>query len=460
MKKIILVLMQIIFINTIYASSGTTSVFDIGLCVRAQTLGGAFVAGENDTSYVFYNPACLYTLDKIELQGAYIPLLLDTKFNYMALGFPTIDFGVLGISLSRITTENILMRDLNGIETGRETHELTEIIAGWGKNFFINNFSAGFSIKIDNQKFGSLNDTAFGMNIGFFYNLLSDTDNKLNLGLNIKNIIQPDVKMLSRSDKLPRQFVAGINYERKIFNNIKAGLFIDASFSKDTDFEHNEGVELNFFNVFFLRAGNNSFNILSGGLGINILNMFYADYGVFFLDFETQHRFSFKIKIGEDFFSLRNQKEKMEMEKVERKAKEIAAKELEQMKKQMEQIKKREVKDEYFKALHYTNGLEAYNQGDLKLADIEFQTVYKLDSDYLNIKYYIDLINNLRKDKMETYDANIIKLYQQGVEKYLAGDYEGAKKEWNKILKIDPYNKLAIDNIKEVNEILRSMQRE
>ncbi len=461
MKKIILILLQIFLLNNVFSSSsGVTSVFDIGLNVKEQSLGGAYVAGENDTSSVFYNSACLYTLNKIELQGAYIPLLQDTKYNYIAAGLPTIDYGVFGISLARITTDNIITRDFNGLETGKENQELTEIIVGWGKDFFIENFLVGFNIKIDNQKIGNLNDSAFGMDAGLFYNLLIDIDNKINIGLNVKNLIQPDIKLLDNADKLPRQFITGINYKRNIFDNLKAELFFDISYSTDTDFEHREGLEVNFFNMFFLRAGNNSYNIFSLGAGICVFNMFYADYGVFFLDFETQHRFSFKIKMGDDYIVLREQKQKLEMEKIEKKAKEIAAQELKEMKKKMEDIKKKAAKDEYFKALHYTNGLEAYNQGDLKLADIELQIVYNIDSNYLNIKYYNDMIKNLKKNKGETYDKNIIKLYQQGVEKYLAGDYEGAKKEWTKILKIDPYNKLAIDNIKEVNELLRSIQKE
>ena len=35
----------------------------------------------------------------------------------------------------------------------------------------------------------------------------------------------------------------------------------------------------------------------------------------------------------------------------------------------------------------------------------------------------------------------------------------GAKREWEKILAIDPYNRLALDNLKEVNSILLSIEK-
>lgn len=457
MKKIFFVfLFFLIYIISTASSGGVTSVFDIGLGVKSQTLGTAYISAQDDSTGIYFNPAILDSLNKIEIQGAYIPLIFDTNYNYFVLGFPTVDYGGFAFSFARITTENIITRDEKGVETGKISQELNEIIAGWGKEFFVSNLSAGFNIKIDNQKIGQLNDSSVGMDIGFFYKLQNEINDKLNLGFSLKNILQPQIKLLSTEDKFPRQFRFGINYER-IFNSfLKTSLYFETVFSPEIDFEHKEGIEIGIFDIIFLRAGFNSYDIKSVGAGINIFDTLYIDYGMFLIDIETQHRFSFKLRFGESTTVAKEQKQKQEMAKIEAKAKEIVSKELENMKKQIDEIKKKAAKDEYFKALHYTNALEAYNEGNLQLAEIEFEVVYTIDNNYLNIKYYYDMVKNMIKGKPEIYDKNIIQLYQKGVEKYLAGDYEGAKDEWTKILKIDPYNKLAIDNIKEVNEILRN----
>src|SRR6056297_299815 len=102
----------------IFAAAGSTPVFDAGIGVKAQALGNAYIAGTDDSSAVFYNPSALYTLDRTEIQAAFIPLFLDTYYSYLAGGIPTANYGVFAFSAAMINTDNIQYRDSEGAPLG------------------------------------------------------------------------------------------------------------------------------------------------------------------------------------------------------------------------------------------------------------------------------------------------------------------------------------------------------
>ena len=172
MRKIALlsaVFMVVLAASGIYASSGITSVFDIGIGVKQQSLGGAYAAGTDDSSSIFYNPAGLQTLDRIEIQGAYIPLFMDTEYNYLACAYPTMDYGCFGFSFASLNTDKITLRDYTGTPLNITSQQMLEVMGGWAMDLFIKDLYAGFNIKVDSQSMSAFNDTGFGADLGFLY---------------------------------------------------------------------------------------------------------------------------------------------------------------------------------------------------------------------------------------------------------------------------------------------------
>ena len=189
------------------------------------------------------------------------------------------------------------------------------------------------------------------------------------------------------------------------------------------------------------------------------MNIGALDYGVFFSELDVEHRFSLKARFGESVLDQRDNRDKIQQEKIEQKARLLAADELKSMREKIDKMAGEAKKDEFFKALHYTKGLETYYDGDLKRAVVEFETVRQVDPNYMNTNYYIGLIRGeLGQGRDQLYSDEILKIYRAGVDKYIKEDYAGAKEEWEKILKIDPYNRLAIENLKEVNSIIRNLE--
>jgi tetratricopeptide (TPR) repeat protein len=113
--------------------------------------------------------------------------------------------------------------------------------------------------------------------------------------------------------------------------------------------------------------------------------------------------------------------------------------------------------DEAFKSERYALGLQLYADGDFEQALAEFETVARFDSGYLKVQEYIQLTKAEMRD-VTTYSPEILNLYFNGIDLFVQKKYEEAITEWNKILEIDPYNKLALRNIKEAKSRLRRLK--
>jgi tetratricopeptide (TPR) repeat protein len=335
-----------------------------------------------------------------------------------------------------------------------------EVIAGYSNMLFIPELSAGFNIKFDRQQLAGFADSGFGCDAGLYYEKPLDTDDNISAGLNIKNLIEPSLNLAGSPDNLPRQALLGVSYSRLFGKELKTSFFLDGSVPLGSEFQYNAGMELAIFRTLFIRAGYNSYEISSLGAGLDLFDSVSVDYGFFMTGIDDQHRVSLRMRFGGNMSEARQNRDANENAKIEAKAKKMAAEELEKMKKSIEDLKKDASTKEYFKALHYTKGLEAYFDSDYKRSLAEFETVRNIDDNYLNTRTYLSMLRNiLSKSKQENYSDEILKLYRSGVEKYMKQDYKGAKADWEKILKIDPYNKLATDNLKEVNSLLRDIEK-
>jgi len=113
--------------------------------------------------------------------------------------------------------------------------------------------------------------------------------------------------------------------------------------------------------------------------------------------------------------------------------------------------------DESFKSETYARGLQLLADGKYSEALTEFETVARYDPDYLKVQEYINLARGQMKD-VSTYSPQIMELYYRGVDLFVQKNYEQAIQEWERILEIDPYNKLALRNIKEAQERLRKLK--
>lgn len=128
------------------------------------------------------------------------------------------------------------------------------------------------------------------------------------------------------------------------------------------------------------------------------------------------------------------------------------------LKAERSKLKKQLTADDQFKRHHYTKGIELYEKGDYDGAITEFNSVLRFDPDYIEASEYLKKAKGAKK-KPSTYPKKIMDLYYKGIDFYVAGEYKKSVIEWKKILRIDPYNKLALRNIRDAERKIKELEK-
>lgn len=115
------------------------------------------------------------------------------------------------------------------------------------------------------------------------------------------------------------------------------------------------------------------------------------------------------------------------------------------------------VADETFKSEKYAKALELYAAGEYEDALAELEAIARFDPNYLDVQDYINKAKAATKD-VRSYPPEIMNIYYRGIDLFVQKKYEEAIAEWQKILEIDPYNQLALRNIKEAEQRLRKLR--
>jgi tetratricopeptide (TPR) repeat protein len=120
-------------------------------------------------------------------------------------------------------------------------------------------------------------------------------------------------------------------------------------------------------------------------------------------------------------------------------------------------LQSKRIVDETFKSERYARALQLYSDGEYEEALAEFEAVARFDPEYLKVQEYINRVKAELQD-VRTYSPDILTLYYNGIDLFVQKKYEEAIREWNKILDIDPYNKLARRNIREARDRLKKLK--
>ncbi len=286
MKVLIQFLIIIVFGITVRAGGFD----DLGNSARAVGMGGAFI-GLADASYtIFYNPAGLAGMNKLNLSTTYsnlYPGIQDDNLYYFTLSgmIPAGvvgDFGFGGTFLnSNLWNENTFI-----FSYARELY---------------NSFAVGGSIKLLRWSAdaapgeSALSYFGFTFDAGVHYtfdNVFEGSD--LRIGLAAHNITEPGISESGSTDsKLPMKLGLGIAYVSRTYNYALAVDVIkevdDYTIKTGAEFLGLEQEVFNLHTAFYLRAGYDAIlndsvykrNTLYGGFGIKVQGLI-IDYAYMF----------------------------------------------------------------------------------------------------------------------------------------------------------------------------------
>lgn len=274
-----------------YAANVNTGVaagnfMKLGAGVRAQSIGGAFIAIADDPYAVYWNPAGLSQLRSLELSSAYSTWISGTSYSNFAAAFPFAKstVGILYNLVSIGSMQETTVKQPAG--TGRIFNPSESSLAVAFSQRILPGLSVGMALKTLSQNIDSANANGFGADFGAMWRWEDYI-----LGFSARNIVG------SLGNKaLTNNYGLGLAYK---FNPY--AFAIDANLPNDNVIQISAGVGFNYQNSLLSRIGFNSRSEQNAGgnftigLGYNFKNM-KIDYAFIpYGDLGQTHKFSFSI---------------------------------------------------------------------------------------------------------------------------------------------------------------------
>lgn len=228
---------------------------------RVAALGSAGIASVNDAFAVLYNPSLMLDLKVHTIGLEKSTLLFETDMHSFSYVYPFENYS-LGITYVSMQPQKkyFIRRDEEGIDYGTFNVSDDAYIIAYAKkiNFFNRNYYFGTNLKYIDKTVGSYGGSNFDLGL-YTYNKIS---NKFAWACGIDNVLGSSIG----DDNMPRKLRAGLYYK-----------YYDFLFSAQTDLAAGNnvfmgGIEYNYNDFFFVRAGLEDFRF-SAGLGIN-----YSDF--------------------------------------------------------------------------------------------------------------------------------------------------------------------------------------
>jgi hypothetical protein len=230
----------------------------IGVGAKAIAMGEAFAGVADDPSAIYWNPAGLTRLGTAQFLAAQNFWLEDMSLQFLSGAFNT-PFGHVGAAITYSSVGDIPGYDVNGIRTSDYKAYDAAVHLAYARTF-VPTFSAGAALKIIQQKIEVEKAGGFALDIGALITLPSVTG--LSLGGAIQNL-GPGIKFIEESNPLPLTLKAGGAYAFKDFT-----LAADFNMPRDSEFRLNLGGQYVLKQMLALRAGFNTANSITAGLGV------------------------------------------------------------------------------------------------------------------------------------------------------------------------------------------------
>ncbi len=287
-------------------AGGRQSVFQLGVGARALSLGGAaFVAMPSDASAIYWNPGGLDQISRSSVTLFYTNLLGGAAYNYLGFVQPTLNSGTFGVGILRVGVGDIPDTDENNVTSGSFGFNQLQFLISYSKQMPYN-FSLGANIKVERQTFDKQSASGIGADFGLIYApefSVSFLQN-VKFGLTVQNILQPELRQVDRTDKIPYIVRFGVAKPVKMGGDGDGiNFLLGVEHGGEAKLHIHTGAEYTYRGMAMLRTGiskGDSSAQISFGAGV-IYKNYQLDYsfGKFAPnELLTSHRFSLSIEFG------------------------------------------------------------------------------------------------------------------------------------------------------------------
>lgn len=189
----------------------------IGAGARAAAMGNAYTAlAGDDVNALYWNPAGLGSLKKMELGFTHAQWLLDTRYNFAAFSLPvngasygfddlkgSFAVGVMDLSVDGIDSRAADRSAQPGIDAGDRA-----FMIGTGINHRPSGLNAGLGVKYIQSEIADYNAQTFAIDLGMLYKL-HVSRLPLKVGFSARNL-GPGLKFINQRDPLPTTLTLGL----------------------------------------------------------------------------------------------------------------------------------------------------------------------------------------------------------------------------------------------------------
>ncbi len=427
---------------------GSESLFSLGAGARAFALGGASTAKPSDFTAIFWNPAYLDFVPKMEAGFFHTAFLLDTPYDFASFTFPTLRVGTFSGGFFRIATGGIREFDEYGVPGEIFSFSQERFLFGYGKRI-IENGSAGLLLKVDHQAMLGSTATGIGFDAAFSYSFTDDIDylSSLRTGVVVRNLISPSLKLLGETDTYPISLVVGLSRDFEL----QPGHVITPLFDIEKMQYHNlrirMGAEYSYNSFLAFRGGfDNGMSAASFGLGFKLKNRIGFDYALRDWEFQTQHLISVNYSFG------LSRVEKIALEK-EREEERIT----QEIQQNFEAKRKTEIDK------HTRNARQYFEEEDYFASLNEWQQVLAWDENNApareSIAEITAILNALQEERNidAATKAASKELFDVAILYYTEKRYPEAISSWERVLEIDPEHSLSREYIARARAEVRSL---
>ena len=280
---------------------GTRSMFADGAGIRALSLGGAFVAVADDASALLWNAGALGRVERMEVQLAHAGNgALDSREEYGAFVLPSWRWGVFGLGVQHFAMGGIEARDDRNVLLGESLSDAeTEITLGFGRALG-DALSLGGAVKVQRQSLAGWSGSGLGADLGVLVRpglvlgRAAPWSERLTVGLSLRNVIAPALRLDRESVPDPATARFGLAYRHPLLGGLVAA--IDLEQSPGAGARLHSGLEARVHPMLTLRAGTNAGELTAGTAFLwHDLAFEYAYEGA---DLEAVHRIGISRAIG------------------------------------------------------------------------------------------------------------------------------------------------------------------
>ena len=247
---------------------GLRSVFSLGAGNRALGLGGAYAAVADDASAALWNPAGLGQLERRRAEFTNTNLFgMGFSEKYLAVAYPHWRLGNASLTIRTFGVDGIESRDDRNVLLGDDLKDQElEILLAYAR-VLGPGLSVGGGFKLQRQSLAGYAGGGIGLDAGVLvYPLVlrgaaSPAARAWSLGLAIRNMVEPSIRLDAESVPDPRALRLGTAWRRPFGETLKGLVALDLEKTAGMDTRLHLGAEVDYRDQAALRLG-----VLAGSL--------------------------------------------------------------------------------------------------------------------------------------------------------------------------------------------------